>query len=175
MTRLIQTLSDSPLQSMARATSIMDALRARRLWLATTTSLVWLLPGLLLAAERLSDDAFDQIRIEVQAELDARYAAVQSANELFPGATFAFGLPDGRVAKFTVGYSDVEKKLPMRSDSRMPSGSIGKTYVAAVAMGTAARADSSNDFMFGSGPSRRYVGESSRAPRGIKTEVRASI
>ena len=30
-----------------------------------------------------------------------------------------------------------------------------------------ARADSSNDFMFGSGPSRRYVGESSRAPRGI--------
>ena len=30
-----------------------------------------------------------------------------------------------------------------------------------------ARADSSNDFMFGSGPSRRYIGESSRAPRGI--------
>ena len=31
-----------------------------------------------------------------------------------------------------------------------------------------ARADSSNDFMFGSGPSRRYVGESSRSPRGIR-------
>lgn len=30
-----------------------------------------------------------------------------------------------------------------------------------------ARADGSNDFMFGSGPSRRYIGESSRAPRGI--------
>ena len=30
-----------------------------------------------------------------------------------------------------------------------------------------ARADSSNDFMFGSGPSRRYVGEASRSPRGI--------
>ena len=30
------------------------------------------------------------------------------------------------------------------------------------------RADSSNDFMFGAGPSRRYVGESSRSPRGIK-------
>jgi len=30
-----------------------------------------------------------------------------------------------------------------------------------------ARADSSNDFMFGSGPSRRYIGESSRSPRGI--------
>ena len=31
-----------------------------------------------------------------------------------------------------------------------------------------ARADSSNDFMFGSGPTRRYVGESSRSPRGIR-------
>jgi penicillin amidase len=30
-----------------------------------------------------------------------------------------------------------------------------------------ARADNSNDFMFGSGPSRRYIGEASRAPRGI--------
>ena len=30
-----------------------------------------------------------------------------------------------------------------------------------------ARADSSNDFMFGSGPSRRYIGEASRTPRGI--------
>ena len=30
-----------------------------------------------------------------------------------------------------------------------------------------ARANGSNDFMFGSGPSRRYIGESSRAPRGI--------
>jgi penicillin amidase len=29
------------------------------------------------------------------------------------------------------------------------------------------RADSSNDFMFGSGPSRRYIGESSKTPRGI--------
>ncbi len=34
-----------------------------------------------------------------------------------------------------------------------------------------ARADSSNDFMFGSGPSRRYIGESNRAPRGIKGQT----
>ncbi|MDH3673580.1 MAG: penicillin acylase family protein, partial [Gammaproteobacteria bacterium] len=31
-----------------------------------------------------------------------------------------------------------------------------------------ARADSSNDFMFGSGPSRRYIGESSGLGRGIR-------
>ncbi|MDH4056325.1 MAG: beta-lactamase family protein [Gammaproteobacteria bacterium] len=119
---------------MAKETAINGGLRARRLALASTISLVCLLPGLVLASEWLSDDTFNQITIDVQVELDARYAAAQSANELFPGATFAFGLPDGRVAKFTVGYSDLEKKLPMRSDSRMPSGSIGKTYVAAVAM-----------------------------------------
>ncbi len=34
-----------------------------------------------------------------------------------------------------------------------------------------ARADSSNDFMFGSGPSRRYIGESSRWPRSIEGQT----
>ena len=34
-----------------------------------------------------------------------------------------------------------------------------------------ARADDSNAFMFGSGPSRRYIGESSRSPRGIKGQT----
>ena len=37
----------------------------------------------------------------------------------------------------------------------------------AVAPSHSARADDSDDFMFGSGPSRRYAGEASRAPRGI--------
>ena len=34
-----------------------------------------------------------------------------------------------------------------------------------------ARADDSNAFMFGSGPSRRYIGESSRTPPGIKGQT----
>jgi penicillin amidase len=34
-----------------------------------------------------------------------------------------------------------------------------------------ARADGSNDFMFGSGPSRRYIGESSKTPRGINGQT----
>jgi D-alanyl-D-alanine carboxypeptidase len=43
-------------------------------------------------------------------------------------------MPDGRVSEFAIGFSDVEKKIAMSTDSRMPSGSIGKMYVAAVAL-----------------------------------------
>jgi len=96
--------------------------------------LVSLLSTVACEAERLSDVAFDELRIKVQAELDARYLAAQDTSELFPGATLAFALPDGRVASFGTGFSDIEKQLPMRPESRMPAGSIGKTYVAAVAL-----------------------------------------
>jgi D-alanyl-D-alanine carboxypeptidase len=119
---------------MKTATSITAGPRRRQHWSVTAAFLVTLLSAVAFAAERLPDVAFDELRITVQAELDARYAAAQNSNELFPGATLAFGLPDDRIAKFAVGFSDVEKKLPMRPESRMPAGSIGKTYVAAVAL-----------------------------------------
>jgi len=105
----------------------------RRRWLAPAIFL-FLLQGTALATEQLSDNAFDELRQEIQAELARRYAAAQNSRELFPGATLAFGLPDGRVATFATGFADIEKKLPMQPGSRMPSGSIGKTYVAAVAL-----------------------------------------
>jgi penicillin amidase len=49
----------------------------------------------------------------------------------------------------------------------LPGLSVDGGFGVVDASSHSARADSSNDFMFGSGPSRRYVGESSRAPRGI--------
>lgn len=52
----------------------------------------------------------------------------------FPGATAAFVLPGGRAGQVAVGLSDVELELPMRETSRMPAGSIGKTFVAALAL-----------------------------------------
>ncbi len=55
--------------------------------------------------------------------------------EGFPGATAAFILPDGRYEGFAVGMSDREKQTPMGPDTRSMSGSIGKTFVAAVAIG----------------------------------------
>lgn len=52
----------------------------------------------------------------------------------FPGATAAYVLPDGRVCAFATGLDDVELKVPMRPESRMLAGSIGKSFVAAVAL-----------------------------------------
>ena len=49
----------------------------------------------------------------------------------------------------------------------LPGLSVDGGFGVVDASSHSARADSSNDFMFGSGPSRRYVGEGSRAPRGI--------
>lgn len=102
--------------------------------LAGRTCIILLLCGTAPVAEPLVNDTFDELRSEVQAELDLRHAAAQGSSEIFPGATLAFGLPDGRVAAFATGFADVEKRLPMQPGSRMPSGSIGKTFVAAVAL-----------------------------------------
>jgi len=52
----------------------------------------------------------------------------------FPGATLAFVLDDGRAGGVAVGVADKRYDAPMAPDSRMLSGSIGKTYVSAVAL-----------------------------------------
>ena len=49
----------------------------------------------------------------------------------------------------------------------LPGLSVDGGFGVVDASSHSARADSSNDFMFGSGPSRRYIGESSRSRRGI--------
>lgn len=72
-----------------------------------------------------------------QATLDSLWSAAQSTDEVFPGATAAFILADGRVFAFATGYSDIERRREMEPDMLMPSGSIGKTYVAATAISMA--------------------------------------
>jgi D-alanyl-D-alanine carboxypeptidase len=52
----------------------------------------------------------------------------------FPGAVAAYVLPDGTVETFASGLADREAGTPMARDSRLPAGSIGKTFVAAVAL-----------------------------------------
>src|SRR4051812_39300504 len=52
----------------------------------------------------------------------------------FPGMTAGFVLPDGRSGSVAVGFSDPEKKVPMAASDRMLAGSIGKTYVSAIAL-----------------------------------------
>lgn len=52
----------------------------------------------------------------------------------FPGACAAFVLRDGRIGAVAVGHVDGERKEPLTTRHRIFSGSIGKTYVAAVAL-----------------------------------------
>lgn len=96
---------------------------------------IYFLAEAALDKQTLSSDAFEKLRRVVQNELDTQHKAAQMADEFFPGATVAFVLRDGRVAAFATGFSDIEEKIAMSTESRMPVGSIGKTYTAAVALG----------------------------------------
>lgn len=55
-------------------------------------------------------------------------------NAAFPGVTVGFVLSDGRSGSVSVGLADLEAKTPLKPRDRLLSGSIGKTYVSAVAL-----------------------------------------
>ncbi len=55
----------------------------------------------------------------------------------FPGATAAFVLPNGSTSVFATGRADIEQHIAMRPTSRMLAGSIGKMFVAALALNLA--------------------------------------
>jgi len=52
----------------------------------------------------------------------------------FPGATLAVALPDGRIVTVASGLDDAERKKAIEPSGRMPAGSVGKTFYAAVAL-----------------------------------------
>lgn len=56
----------------------------------------------------------------------------QSAS--FPGATLGVVGADETARGFTVGWADRERKIPLKPTDQMLQGSVGKTYVAAVAL-----------------------------------------
>ncbi len=70
-----------------------------------------------------------KLRAEIQSKLDS----LKSAGT-FPGATVGFALADGSSGGVSVGLADVENKIPLKPTDRMLAGSIGKTYVSAVAL-----------------------------------------
>lgn len=55
-------------------------------------------------------------------------------NRIVPGATLSVRLSDGTDISLASGLADVEEKIPMKPDDIMFSGSVGKTYVAAVVL-----------------------------------------
>lgn len=52
----------------------------------------------------------------------------------WPGVSIGVALQDGRTIGVTSGYSDTTRKQPLRPSHKLMQGSVGKTYVAAIAM-----------------------------------------
>ena len=107
----------------------------------------------------------DSIRIRLQSLLDSLR---QSA--AFPGATLAVALPDAEVIAVAAGFSDTTRKTAMRTSDKLLQGSVGKTYVAAVAMQLVGEGKLDLD-----APISRYLGDEpwfSRLPNARHITVR---
>ena len=89
-----------------------------------------------VAAPALRAQAAAPAAVSVAAPLPERVAsrlAELHRNAEFPGVVVGWVLPNGSTGAAAAGFSDREAKTPMRAHDRMFSGSVGKTYVAAVA------------------------------------------
>ena len=71
------------------------------------------------------------LRAEMARLLQARLDSITSTR-LVPGATLSVRFSDGTNLSLASGLADVEERIPMKADDLMLSGSVGKTYVAAV-------------------------------------------
>ena len=91
--------------------------------------LIVILSLLLLATPSTAQDRYQALKQQLQAKLDDLRARGR-----FPGATFAVALPDGAVIAVATGTSDSSARIPMKVSDLMPQGSVGKTYVSALAM-----------------------------------------
>lgn len=96
-------------------------MKQRPTWLAVLAMLA------LAPALHSQDNA--GLRRRLQAQLDMLLDGSHT-----PGATAAVVLPDGQVIAVASGFADTATKERMTPASRMPSGSTGKTFVAAIVM-----------------------------------------
>jgi D-alanyl-D-alanine carboxypeptidase len=71
--------------------------------------------------------------VEMVTLLQARLDSLTD-NQIVPGATLSVRFCDGTNISLASGLADVENKIPMKPDDLMFSGSVGKTYVAAVVL-----------------------------------------
>jgi D-alanyl-D-alanine carboxypeptidase len=69
------------------------------------------------------------LKKEIQTKLDEWHKAGK-----FPGATVGVALANGESFGLAVGHSDRDAKTPMTPNDRMPAGSTGKTFAAAMAL-----------------------------------------
>ncbi|MEZ5428665.1 MAG: serine hydrolase domain-containing protein [Pyrinomonadaceae bacterium] len=87
-----------------------------------------LCPGLSIFAQKAPDKTA-ALKTRLQTKLDEWHQKAK-----FAGATVGVALADGTSFGLATGYADREAKTPMKADDLMLAGSVGKTFVAAVAM-----------------------------------------
>ncbi|HME71872.1 MAG TPA: serine hydrolase domain-containing protein [Myxococcota bacterium] len=88
--------------------------------------------SLWLAAPKVAacdDSAYGTLVDSFQARLNAI-----TRREALPGAVAAFGLKDCPIAVAAAGFADVERRVPIAPDAKFMSGSIGKSFVAALVL-----------------------------------------
>ena len=90
---------------------------------------IFTIPALGLGSEPSNEEKYRVLKSRLQKNLDSWH---KDAN--FPGATIGVTLANGDSFGLATGYSDREAKTPMKADDFMLAGSVGKTYVAAVAL-----------------------------------------
>jgi D-alanyl-D-alanine carboxypeptidase len=91
--------------------------------------LVAMLTVLAATASPLGAQDLEALRSKLQARLEELLATSTT-----PGVTAGVVLPDGRVIGLAAGLADTATKARMTPTSRLPSGSTGKTFVAAIAL-----------------------------------------
>jgi D-alanyl-D-alanine carboxypeptidase len=92
-----------------------------------------LLVSALLAVRALSLAAQGAAVPPQTALLQAKLDSIRTANN-WPGVTLGIALADGSTIALASGMSDTARKVAMRPGDRLLQGSVGKTYVSAVAM-----------------------------------------
>lgn len=98
-------------------------------------SRLWIFALLLLVSSIpcLGQSALAHSRNTLQQKLQHKLNEFHAAGK-FPGATAGFALPDGKSFALAVGSSSIEPKVTMTPGHLLLQGSVGKTYVAAVAL-----------------------------------------
>jgi D-alanyl-D-alanine carboxypeptidase len=90
-----------------------------------------LLPALVVAlATPASAQNIDTVAL--RARLQARVDSFRLSGKM-PGVSAAVALPNGKIISVVSGLADTARHQPLTIDARMPQGSTGKTYYAAIA------------------------------------------
>ena len=87
----------------------------------------------ILAIAALSTALAAQDKPSLQQRLQAKFEELHKAGS-FPGGTAGIVLADGKTIALAVGMSDRTAATPMKPTDRLLLGSVGKTYVSAVAL-----------------------------------------